>query len=63
MSNEEITIKIVAEVKTIVTLEEGETLEDVKNRFVDIYLHGAGEHGYQDKEDLGADKIEITIVD
>jgi len=44
-----------------VKLEDGETLEDLTERYGDIYLHGAGENGYEDKTDLGGD-ITIKIV-
>ena len=48
-----IKIKIIASVETTVELAEGETIEEFKKRNVDIYLHGAGEKGWLDKEDLG----------
>lgn len=35
-------INIFASVSTSVELEEGETVEQLKERFVDIYLHGLG---------------------
>jgi hypothetical protein len=53
-------VKITAEVTTDVRLEKGETIEEFKQRAVDIYLHGAGKEGHLDKEDLGGNyKIEI----
>lgn len=59
----EVNVLITAKVKTTVTLAEGETINNVKDRFVDIYLHGAGEHGCINKEDLGADSIVIDILE
>ena len=53
-------VTIYASVSTEVTLAENETIEDVKNRFVDIYLHDAGDEGYSNKVDLGADCTRIT---
>lgn len=55
-----INITITAQVTTTVKLAENETLEDVKNRYVDIYLHGAGEEGCYSKRDVGASKWTIT---
>ena len=55
-------VKIKAEVTTTVELQEGETVDTVKDRFVDIYLHSAGEEGYSDKEDLGASFHEIEVL-
>ena len=53
-------IIIVTKVITEVQLEDGETLQDLKNRKVDIYLHGQGEDGHINKVDLGGDAtIEI----
>lgn len=43
-------------------LDEFESQEDFKNRMADIYLHGAGEKGYNDKRDLGGD-VTIEIID
>jgi len=46
---------ITVHVKTELKLEEGETVAQFKERFADIYLHGAGEKGYLEKQDLGGD--------
>jgi len=56
-------IKVTVIAQTTVTLKEGESALDVTNRLADIYLHGAGEHGYCDKTDIGGDtEIEILKV-
>jgi hypothetical protein len=55
-----INITITAQVITTVNLAENETLEDFKNRYVDIYLHGPGEDGCCNKRDVGANKWTIT---
>jgi len=55
----EVLIKI--EVVKTVKLEEGETIEQYLERGVDIYLHSAGEEGYEDKEDLGGN-YSIDII-
>lgn len=57
---ERIGINIFASVSTSVELEEGETVEALKERYVDIYLHAAGERGYENKTDLGAQHTVIT---
>jgi hypothetical protein len=57
----EVNVKITVTVETTIKLEDGETVEDVKGRLCDIYLHGAGEEGYANKEDLGGDST-ITII-
>lgn len=59
-SSKNVAITIHASVSTSITLENSEALEDAKARFVDIYLHGAGESGHADKTDLGADSFRIT---
>lgn len=41
-------------------LDNDESIEDFKKRNVDIYLHGSGELGYQNKEDLGGDLIHVS---
>ena len=58
---QKVRIKITASVETTVELEEGETVDNVQDRCVDIYLHGAGDKGYHNKVDLGCtfDKIEV----
>ena len=33
--------------------EAGENAEDILSRCADIYLHSAGDNGFQDKEDIG----------
>jgi hypothetical protein len=48
-----IDVEIKASVTHRVTFDEGETAEDFLNRGVDIYLHGSGEDGCHNKEDLG----------
>jgi len=45
------TITVTAKVP--VELEGDETVEDFKNRQADIYLHGTGENGEQNKIDIG----------
>jgi len=57
----EITIKIMAEVTTTIVLRDGETVEDVCNRDVDIYINGY-QNSAVGKEDLGADEFSITQV-
>jgi hypothetical protein len=59
----QVEIEITAKVKTSVTVYDNESLDDLQNRDVDIYLHGAGEHGYMNKKDLGANEWKITVVD
>jgi len=54
-------IKIVTEVEASVTLGPNETLEDLRNRNVDIFLHGPQPEGWQDREDLGNDRVQIMI--
>lgn len=58
-------IKITAIVETTVTLNEGETIENLKQRNVDIYLHGEGENGHRNKVDLGSDfgGVRIEVID
>jgi len=56
----EVSVCIHASVSSTVKLEERETLQDLKNRHLDICLHGAGALGQKDKEDLGADDCGIT---
>lgn len=53
-------ITITAQVTTSVQLSAGESLDDLKERYVDIYLHGPGEDGCYDKRDVGANKWTIT---
>jgi len=53
-------IKIIAKVTAQVEVEDG---EDITQRMVDIYLHGEGEYGSQDKWDLGADNFTIIEID
>lgn len=60
MDNPPVTITITAQVTTSVTLSAGESLEALKDRYVDIYLHGPGEDGCYDKQDLGANNWTIT---
>lgn len=59
----EVQIKIIATVTTKIMLNEGETIEDLKNRNVDIYLHGAGENGHTNKVDLGGAVMLIEITE
>ena len=54
---------ILMQVETQIIIEEGETAETVKDRFADIYLHGFGEDGFYDKEDLGGDSTIIVHDD
>lgn len=59
-TKQQVKIRITATVETTVDLFGGETIEDLKLRNVDIYLHGAGEDGHTNKEDLGGNAtIEI----
>tara|TARA_R110002072_G_scaffold303138_1_gene495440 strand:+ start:49254 stop:49652 length:399 start_codon:yes stop_codon:yes gene_type:complete len=60
---QEVSIRIHASVSTTVRLEANETLQDVMARHVDIYLHGAGDTGHTNKEDLGADTYKIMVDD
>ena len=55
-------IRITITTETVVTLAEDETVEEVKLRNADIYLHGCGEKGYLVKEDLGGDTT-IEIIE
>ncbi len=59
----EVPVRIHARVSATISLEDGETLQDVKARHVDIYLHGAGEQGHVNKQDLGADTYQIVTDD
>ncbi len=59
----EVPVRIHASVSATISLEDGETLQDVKARHVDIYLHGAGEQGHVNKQDLGADTYQIVTDD
>ena len=59
---DEVNVKITVTVETTIKLEDGETKDTVTNRLADIYLHGAGENGHRDKEDLGGDTV-IEIID
>lgn len=59
-TNQRIDVVITAQVTTSVQLSAGGTLEDLKERYVDIYLHGPGEHGCYDKQDVGAGAWTIT---
>jgi len=55
----DITVHVKAEIK----LEEGETVAQFKERFADVYLHGAGQAGYMNKQDLGgATSIEVGSI-
>lgn len=56
-----VTLTIVAIARCTITPDDGESVDDVKNRGVDIYLHGAGVNGYANKADLGAYKSCITV--
>jgi len=57
MQGHAIKVKIKAEVTAWIYAD---SIEEIRKRNVDIYLHGAGENGHLEKEDLGADRIEIT---
>lgn len=59
----QVKITIIAQVTTTVILNEGETIEQLKNRDVDIYLHDGGEFGFREKMDLGADSSTIIVHD
>ena len=59
-TNQSIEIVITAQATTSVQLSAGESLDDLKERYVDIYLHGSGEDGCYDKRDVGANKWTIT---
>lgn len=62
---------IYAKAHTTATLEDKETIEGFKNRWVDIYLQGAcGNESYKNKQDLGGssvivldDEPELALVD
>jgi hypothetical protein len=60
MNDSSVETTITAQVTTSVQLAAGESLEDLKERYVDIYLHGPGEDGCYDKRDVGANKWTIT---
>jgi len=45
--------KITMDVEGSTTLEDGESAEEFLERCGDIYLHGRGDNGHGDKEDLG----------
>ena len=49
-------VKIVAEVIADV---ECESLEELKTRFIDIYLHGPNPDGWEDKIDLGGNLVSV----
>ncbi len=55
-------IRIKMEVTATVELAEGETVEQLKERYADIYLHGAGENGHINKVDLGG-SAEIQVIE
>ena len=55
-------VKITASIVTEIELEKGETVQDVKNRWVDIYLHGAGDDGSANKVDLGCDEHSVKVL-
>lgn len=59
-TNQNIEVSITAQVTTSVQLSAGESLDDLRGRYVDIYLHGPGEDGCYDKQDVGANKWTIT---
>ena len=63
MKRKSIVIEITATTLARVELGDGETVDDLCSRHVDIYLHGAGETGSMNKVDLGADQVRITPVD
>jgi soluble P-type ATPase len=54
-------VTITAKVSARVKLEKGETIEQLKERYVDIYLHSAGENGHVEKQDLGAESWDIEV--
>jgi len=56
-------IVITATVSTTATLSEGETIEDLKQRWVDIYLHDSGMGGHTNKTDLGTDTHSIKVLE
>lgn len=59
-SDRVVPVRIHASVSTMVNLDGGESPSDLKNRAVDIFLHGAGEQGHINKEDMGADSYRIV---
>lgn len=58
---EEVEVLITVYTRHTIVLEEGEKREDVTKRIADIYLHGAGEDGHSNKEDIGGDSV-IEII-
>jgi len=56
-------VKITAEVITTLELEENETLEDLKHRWVDIYVPPPGKYGMGGRIDLGANEFNIEILE
>ena len=63
----EVDAEITVKVRTKIILDKGESVLDFSNRFADIYLHGAGEHGSFNKEDLGGNATilvhKVTEID
>jgi len=55
-------IRITAVVETTITLKEGETVDSLKQRNVDIYLHEEGKNGHQNKVDLGGNAV-IEVIE
>jgi hypothetical protein len=66
MENAEVRVEITAKVTTTITLRDGETVEDLQKRYVDIYLDDwlDGDETLQgfNKQDLGADSWEIKVI-
>ena len=54
-------IEISAKVRHKVMIAAGESSQDLRHRTFDIMLHGAGDDGHLNKEDIGADG-EITFI-
>lgn len=45
--------EITVQTSTRIRLADGETVAQFKQRFADVYLHGAGDDGHIEKIDLG----------
>lgn len=57
-------LKIAIKAEHVIELAEGESLDDVKNRVADIYLHSYNpnnENVFLEKEDIGGD-YEVKVV-
>jgi hypothetical protein len=51
---DKVNVEIYTKATTTVVLGDGETLNDISRRDVDVYLHGSGAQGHMDKDDIGS---------